>query len=357
MSKSSKSITASFGLIAAGLEPAKEAPVAEARPAVAQPKVTTPPAGAPQPRVGAGVIGAAQRSIEELRIERDRLKAQLEAGSAGHVELDPALIDPSPYPDRLPEDDDESSFAAFRSSFETEGQKIPIQVRPHPEARGRYQVVYGHRRLRAARELGVRVKAVVTELSDRDLVVSQGIENAARQDLTWIERALFASRMDEAGVKPRDIYAALSIDDAELARMRGVYRTIPRSVIEAIGRAPKVGRPRWGEFARLFATHADAEERVLKTLSADRISKLASDDRFRHALSALQSPAAAARAEPVPVLSSSGKPLGTLKLTDKEFRLTLSGPRGEAFAAFLAAELPDLVERFEKANTAQNPVS
>ena len=52
-------------------------------------------------------------------------------------------------------------------------------------------------------------KVILTELTDAELVVAQGIENAARQDLSWIERALFVDRMDKAGIKPRDIRAAL----------------------------------------------------------------------------------------------------------------------------------------------------
>ena len=34
----------------------------------------------PSPRVGAGVIGATQRSLSELREERDRLQALVDAG-------------------------------------------------------------------------------------------------------------------------------------------------------------------------------------------------------------------------------------------------------------------------------------
>ncbi|MGO8658348.1 ParB/RepB/Spo0J family partition protein, partial [Rhizobium ruizarguesonis] len=70
-------------------------------------------------------------------------------------------------------------------------------VRPHPETKGRYQVAYGHRRLAAAREIGIRVRAVVRDLTDGQLVVSQGQENSARTNLSYIERALFASRLEE----------------------------------------------------------------------------------------------------------------------------------------------------------------
>ena len=162
----------------------------------------------PVARVGAGVIGATHRSLSDLREQRDRLQAIVDAGVG--AELDPALIDPSPFPDRLP-DDSSADFEALKALIAEEGQKVAIQVRRHPGVEGRYQVVYGHRRLRAASELGIKVKASVLDLSDADLAIAQGIENSARQDLSWIERALFASRMDEAGIKPRGIRGALSI--------------------------------------------------------------------------------------------------------------------------------------------------
>ncbi|MGO4611618.1 ParB/RepB/Spo0J family partition protein, partial [Variovorax sp. 2RAF20] len=64
------------------------------------------------------------------------------------------------------------------------GQQVPILVRPHPQAKGRYQVAYGHRRLAAAKKLGLSVRAVVRDLTDDQLVVSQGQENSARTNLS-----------------------------------------------------------------------------------------------------------------------------------------------------------------------------
>ncbi|WGR90659.1 plasmid partitioning protein RepB (plasmid) [Bradyrhizobium sp. ISRA435] len=240
-------------------------------------------------RVGAGVIGATQRSLAELREERDRLQALVDAG--GSSELDPASIDPSPFPDRLP-DDSEADFEALKKLIAEEGQKVPIQVRRHPNVSDRYQVVYGHRRWRAALDLGVKVKVTVVSLSDSELVVAQGIENAARQDLSWIERALFASRMDEAGIKARDIRASLSIDDPELARLRAVCRAVPVEVIKSIGRAPKAGRPRWIALATAIGEDPTALDRVRKTLSGDKVSALTSDDRFKLVFAAVRQPTA-----------------------------------------------------------------
>lgn len=343
MSKSPrKSIVASFGLLSAELENSQTTDQ--------QPE---PPAPSSGNRVGAGVVGAAHRAIEDIRSERDRLKDLVESGGGAVRELDPSLIDPSPYPDRLP-DDDASSFEAFKRSIETEGQKVPVQVRKHPSSPGRYQIVYGHRRWLAAKQIGKPVRAIEVEISDLDLVLAQGIENAGRQDLTWIERALFASRMDDAGIKPRHIYAALSIEDAELARMRNVYRMIPADIIEAIGRAPKIGRPRWLDLAKTVAGDSGTLDVLRVALVKKGDATETSDQRFQRALNAIK-PASTGRPEPSPITDQSGIKLGAFLTTSKEVRISAEGSLGIEFLKFVEAELPALTERFARLRENEKP--
>ena len=244
--------------------------------------------------------------------------------SGGVLELDPDLVDSSPFPDRLP-DDDPQPFEDFKKSMAEEGQKVPVQVRPHPTVPGRFQVIYGHRRLRAAKELGLQIKAISQEISDTDLAIAQGVENAARQDLSWIERALFAKRMEDAGLRSRDIQAALSVTRQELARLRGVGSVIPVDLIEMIGRAPKVGRPRWQELAKLIEMHPERLDAARKMVPAGTIS---SDDRFQKVLAAF-------KAKPEP----KARP---------ELKISATTPRMKAFAKFVESRLPALKEEFEK---------
>lgn len=260
------------------------------------------------------------------------------------VELDPAVIEASPFADRLV-DDDHERFSSFVRSIADHGQQVPIRVRPHPDKAGMYQVVYGHRRLAAAQQLKIPVKAHVVEIDDRDLAVAQGIENSARQDLSWIERALFARRMDDAKFRPRDIYTALSIDDAELARMRGVCRQVPIDIIEAIGRAPKIGRPRWVALAKSFAKNSNAVQNIREMLQSERIRKMGSDARF----SWVQELIAESRALGTgnsPLHEADGFGLGEIKYTSKELRIVAANERGRAFADFVRTELPRLIDEF-----------
>jgi ParB family transcriptional regulator, chromosome partitioning protein len=186
------------------------------------------------------------------------------------------------------------------------------------------------------------------EISDLDLVLAQGIENASRQDLTWIERALFASRMDDAGIKARHIYAALSIEDAELARMRSVYRALPADIIEAIGRAPKVGRPRWLDLAKIVAGDAQSLGTIRAVLSNGTDSPQLSDQRFQRVLDAVK-PAATGKNTSVTTLADAGgRKLGAVTASAREVRISAEGALGAAFLKFLEAELPGLADRFAR---------
>jgi ParB family chromosome partitioning protein len=276
--------------------------------------------------------GAAKALI--MSVQEFAEKARTEGGI---LEIDADLIDPSPFPDRLP-DDDPQPFEDFKKSLLEEGQKVPIQVRPHPSVVGRFQVVYGHRRLRAAKELGTSVKAISIELSDADLVIAQGVENGARQDLSWIEKALFARRMEEAGVKPRDIYAALSIERTELAKLRAVSGVIPIDVIEAIGRAPKGGRPRWQELAKWVDLHPQKLNSVRELLAAANNS-VDSNQKLQLAIDAYKS-TGPSHEKALPI---------ERKLPDLgAIRFTPSTPRGRKFAKFIESRLPALIEEFEQ---------
>ena len=268
----------------------------------------------------------------------------LQHGSVEIVELDTALVEPSPFADRLL-DDDHDRFAAFVKSISEHGQQVPIRVRAHPEKAGLYQVVYGHRRLAAAQQLKIPVKAHFVDVDDRELAVAQGIENSARQDLSWIERALFARRMDDAKFRPRDIYTALSIDDAELARMRGVCRHVPIDIIEAIGRAPKIGRPRWVALAKSFAKNTNAVQNIRDMLQSERIRKMGSDARFSWVHELIAESRALGTGNS-PLREADGFGLGEIKYTSKELRIVAANERGRAFADFVRTELPRLLDEF-----------
>jgi ParB family chromosome partitioning protein len=293
-------------------------------------------------RVGAGIIGATKRSLTDLREERDELLAAVKNGRS-ILSLENSQIDPSPFRDRLP-DDDNSDYQDFKDTISEEGQIVPITVRCHPSEPERYQTVYGHRRARALGDLGLKIQAILVDYSDRDLVVAQGIENANRQDLSWIEKALFCETMSDAGFKAKDIRAALSVDDAQLSKFRVVIKALGPETIEKIGRAPKIGRPRWLELASLIEGKNDSNL-IFKTLSSDKVLSLSSDEKFMTVFNALIN-----RSNQLdPIASKLDKisgDIGDVTFGDRKIRITIDESYAEEFKVFFHKEFDGMVEKF-----------
>jgi ParB family chromosome partitioning protein len=280
-----------------------------------------------------------RETFSEIERENEALRARLGEGEQV-VELDPDLVDPSFCADRFSTDED-LSFAALKASMAERGQEIPILVRPRGE---RFQAAYGHRRLRAAQQLQRRVKAIVRDLSDDDLVIAQGLENSAREDLSFIERAVFALRLEESGRDRALIAQALAVDKAEASKLITVARGVPREIAQAIGKAAKAGRPRWLEFAEALKTPA-AVERVRAALAAPGFAAAPPDTRFVRALAAAKHSAGAPEAA-LSVLDAKGQSVATVRGGPRDVRVALKGADGRRFAAFLAGRLPLLLREF-----------
>lgn len=233
--------------------------------------------------MASGSIKTLESTLTRAEREAEELRSLLESG-AKIVELKASLVRPSPYADRM-KDDDVEAFQTLKTSIAEDGQQVPILVRPHPSELDQYEVAYGHRRLRAVAELGLPVRAIIKSLTDEQLVLAQGIENSARQDLSWIEQAVFALKLDERGFNQKAIAGALSIQRTNTNTMIQVVRKIPADIIQAIGRAPKVGRPRWVELADSLV---DGVPQTVRTVLASPVfSSLPSDERFETILRAL----------------------------------------------------------------------
>ena len=267
-----------------------------------------------------------------------------ELSKSSIVELEPDLIDSSFVSDRLGEDSEE--FLALVEAIRLRGQDTPILVRPHPEKTGRYQVVFGHRRLRAVRELGRRVKAVVKALPDRDHVIAQGQENAARANLSFIERALFASAILEQGHSAETVRAALGIDETTFSKMRSVSGNIPAVTIRAIGAARNTGRDRWWQLSKLME-QKDAGSLAEGFIQTAAFQAAESDKRFSLIFDALSAGGQHRKARSGRD-QSWGAPDKAVraKITDdgKSFTLAFKARDAARFGAFVSSNLDRLYE-------------
>lgn len=297
----------------------------------------------PVPHVRAGVVGAMGRSLGKIASAAEAAKA-LVASGAVVVEISAEKLVSSFILDRLDVEGEEyqTLYAAIRDF----GQKSPILVRPHPDHEDLYQIAYGHRRARILGALGRPVRAVVQSLTDDELVVIQGQENSARSDLSYIERGLFALTLEEHGFSRDLIMSALSVEKTQLSRLLSVTRSIPRHVIEAIGPAPKAGRPRWTALAERLAT-LKSSDKLNKLLTDPKFQTVDTDQRFVRLFNALAQKRMKSSSNKSVITSVNGRKIATVAQSDKAMSVTVDMQEAPEFGAFLAEQIPELYRQFQ----------
>ncbi|MFQ5583426.1 MAG: ParB/RepB/Spo0J family partition protein [Calditrichia bacterium] len=133
-------------------------------------------------------------------------------------EIEVALIEVNPHQPRLIYD--EAAFEELKDSIREKGILQPILVRPVED--GRYQVVAGERRLRAAIDLGlIRIPAFVKNIeSDEDMLEIALIENVQREHLNPIDLARGYQRlMEECNLTQEEVARKISKDRATIANV------------------------------------------------------------------------------------------------------------------------------------------
>jgi ParB family chromosome partitioning protein len=278
-----------------------------------------------------GAIGAVTRSIEQLKAH-------------SIVDLDPQIIEPSFITDRL--EGSAESHKALVDSIREHGQQVPVMVRPHPDKDGHYQIVYGRRRLKAIAELGRRVRAIVKPLTDQQSVVAQGQENNARTDLSFIEKALFAAKLEERGFDRETIMAALSVDKTGLSRLISSAVKIPRDVIEPIGPASRAGRDRWIALAARLETPASlaAARRLIAT---DAFALRDSDERFNAVFNAT-APQKAKAPRPTVWKAEDGTRVAHIMEDARSLTVAIDKKSAGEFGAYLVEALPEIYAAFKR---------
>lgn len=293
-------------------------------------KGSNPPIETHSPRMSRGAIGAISRSVADLQ-------------ARALIEIDPHLIDAGGAQDRLETDDAED--AALRDSIAEYGQQVPVLVRPHPTEDGRYQIVYGRRRVLALRDLGRPVKALLRDLDDRDLLIAQGQENTARRDLSFIEKANFARQMATAGYDRKIIGDTLTMDKTLISRLLSVAERIDPELIHAIGAAPSVGRDRWLALAdALDQSRLDPDDLIaLVNLTAGN-----SDARFETALARAKGTTRSPSPAPEIIRSENGVPIAEVSRKGGRLTLRFEKKRGSGFEDWLLDNLSELHSRWGK---------
>ena len=131
------------------------------------------------------------------------------------------LIRPNPEQPRTRFDP--ASITSLAASIADAGIVQPLIVRPLPD--GRYELIAGERRWRAAREAGVQtVPAIVRDEAEADRLQTALIENVAREDLSPVDEARACAALVED----------LGLSKEELARRLGRSRSAISNLIRLL---------------------------------------------------------------------------------------------------------------------------
>jgi len=184
------------------------------------------------------------------------LLREVETASAGLEQVPVDLIDPNPFQPRraFPEE----TLRELAESIRSSGVLQPILVR---RVDGKYQLIAGERRLRAARMAGLQaVPAVIRDLGDRETLELAVTENVMREDLNPIEVAHAYDSLQER----------FQLSHEEIAARIGINRSTVSNTLRLLGLPEQIQN--MVANGDVSAGHARA---LLGLQSADRQNELA----------------------------------------------------------------------------------
>jgi ParB family chromosome partitioning protein len=165
-----------------------------------------------------------------------------ETMSAGPQQIDIDLIDPSPYQPRTRFR--EEALEELARSIKASGIIQPLVVRP---IGGRFQLIAGERRWRAAQRAGLtKVSAIARQVSDELALEMTLVENIQREDLNAIETARAFDRLMEE----------FQLTQEAVAERTGKDRTTVANAVRLLKLEPTIQE--WIEEGKLSAGHGRA---------------------------------------------------------------------------------------------------
>src|SRR6266545_380782 len=168
--------------------------------------------------------------------------------------------------------DDLGDMEQLIASVKARGVSQAILVRPNED--GTYQIVFGERRWRAAKQAGhTTIKAEIRQLDDLDAALEQIAENMDRKDLTSLEkakalrRALDAAKRQGVRLGQREWAARLGKSQATVSKyltLLVIYNEFPafKQAYDA-GQATDTDAVHLGRLVRQVGKEPELVERVL----------------------------------------------------------------------------------------------
>ena len=175
----------------------------------------------------------------ELQSRLDEVVADLRQWDAAKPArmIDPVHVRASRFANRHADTFKSPDFEALKAEIRQAGGNVqPVKVRKVQEEGSGigFEVIFGHRRLEACRQLGLPVLAVIDNVDDQTLFAEMDRENRARKDLSPWEQGVMYRRALAEGLFPsnRKMSEALGVDLSALGRAL-MLADLPQEVVAA----------------------------------------------------------------------------------------------------------------------------
>jgi ParB family transcriptional regulator, chromosome partitioning protein len=203
--------------------------------------------------------------------EGEKTAVPAPARAEGLASLSVAAIEP--HPDQPRRHFDEAALDELAASIASRGVIQPVIVRPLGE--GRYQLVAGERRWRAAQKAQLHeIPALIRELGDRDVMALALIENIQRADLNPVEEARAYQRLARLEeMTQAEIARLVEKSRSHVANLQRLL-SLPEEVLDHL----EAGRLDMGHARALIGRDNAAElaaQAILRKLSVREVEKLA----------------------------------------------------------------------------------
>ncbi len=186
--------------------------------------------------------------------------------------LDTKLCKPWHLANRLREYLTSDSCADLIESLQKVGQQIPALVRKNSKGEG-YELICGARRLFACEHLGIKIKAAIVDLSDKDALLAMDAENRPREDISPYERACDYKRWIDIGIykNQAEIMQGIGVKKSWFSKLM-TLADLHEDIIKAFGH-PAHLKQKWGYHLQLICKNDPLLEATMLATARELIGQ------------------------------------------------------------------------------------
>jgi plasmid partitioning protein RepB len=263
-------------------------------------------------------------------------------------ELDPNTIQISKFYNREATALQDEAFAGLKGSIKNHGQDEPIRVRKTSE--GDYELISGHRRTEACRQLNIKVKALVANVADeREAQLLKWRENEEREDISEYEKyRLFRSWLD-AGLFKNNKELAIQVNytQARISQILSIGK-VPQDLLNALMDCRSITYRHAAMYRKLKKSQAGFDALLKKRIATLKDKPMDDASILDQALAPPQKKKAVTRCPPQIVEHDGAGRIALVHRMSGETRISIPKEVDKEFVDYLTDQLAELYEMWQK---------